>query len=294
MDTFHNIIKDIYILKTPSGGVWSGIVFIDGEEKILIDSGDCAGNIDSLLCPALKKMGYSLKDIDWLCNTHCHGDHVGGHHRILELANVKVAAYVESCPKIKDPLKYAKLIRATYPGFSPPASATLKGVEADHILQEGDMVGRRLQVIATPGHDTDCVSFYDTKTKTLITGDSLQGNGTATQGTALYMDLDDYRNTLEKLMGMDVENIISGHPYLVSGDKAIGKEAATAYLKSCQDVTDIYEAYIKSQVQAGCTDKVMLAKGLIQYMNNKEPAFLFLPLYTVDAHIRNMLKYKSK
>lgn len=294
MSEFRLIVDDIYILETPSGGVWSGIVLINGEEKLLVDSGDCAGNIDSLLCPALQKMGYSLEDIAWLCNTHCHGDHVGGHHRILELANVKVAAYVESCPKIKDPLKYAKLIRATYPEFSPPASASLKGVEPDLILQEGDVIGGRLQVIATPGHDTDCISFYDIKTKTLITGDSLQGNGTATQGTALYMDLDVYRNTLEKLMGMDVENIISGHPYLVSGDKAIGKEATAAYLKSCQDVTDIYEAYIKSQVQAGCTDRVTLAKGLIKHMNNKEPAFLFLPLYTVDAHLRKMLKYKNK
>lgn len=293
MDEFRLIVDDIYILETPSGGVWSGIVFIDGKEKILIDSGDCSENIDNLLIPALQKLGYGLEDIIWLCNTHCHGDHVGGHHRILELANVKVATFVESCPKIKDPLKYAKLIRATYPEFSPPASVTLKGVEPDQILQEGDIIGGRLQVIATPGHDTDCVSFYDGKTKTLITGDSLQGNGTATQGTALYMDLDVYRNTLKKLMGMDVENIISGHPYLFSGDMAIGKEKTVTYLKNCWEITEVYDTYIKSQVQVGCTGKVELAEGLIRYMNNKKPAFLFLPLYTVDAHLRKLQNYKN-
>ena len=293
MGEFRLIVDDIYILETPSGGVWSGIIFIDGEVKVLIDSGDCSENIDNLLIPALQKLGYSLENITWLCNTHCHGDHVGGHYRIRELAVIKVAVYVESCPKIKNPLKYAKLIRATYPEFSPPASAALKGVEFDRILQEGDTIGGRLQVIATPGHDTDCVSFYDTKTKTLITGDSLQGNGTATQGTALYMDLDVYQNTLDKLMKMDVENIISGHPYLFSGDMAIGKAAATAYLKRCWVITDIYDTYIRSQVQAGCTDKVKLAEGLIKHMNNKKPAFLFLPLYTVDAHLQKMLKYKN-
>lgn len=294
MGEFRLVVDDIYILETPSGGVWSGIVFIDGTEKILIDSGDCAGNIDNLLCPALEDLGYSLKDIAWLCNTHCHGDHVGGHHRILELADVKVATFEKAEPKLIDPLKYAKLIRATYPEFSPPASASLKGVEPNLILQEGDMIGGRLKVIATPGHDTDCVSFYDTKTKTLITGDSLQGNGTATQGTALYMDLDVYQNTLEKLMKMDVENIISGHPYLFSGDMAIGKAAVVEYLKRCWVITDIYDTYIRSQVQAGCTDKVKLAEGLIKHMNNKKPAFLFLPLYTVDAHLHKMLEHKNK
>lgn len=294
MEKFRKIVDDVYILETPSGGVWSGIVFIDGEEKILIDSGDCAENIDNLLCPALEALGYSLKDIVWLCNTHCHGDHVGGHHRILELADIQVAAYVKSCPKIKDPLKYAKLLRAAYPEFSPPASSALKGVEVDRILQDGDIIGGRLKVISTPGHDTDCVSFYDTKTKTLITGDSLQGNGTATQGTALYMDLDVYRNTLEKLMGMDTENIISGHPYLFSGDMAVGKAEVEAYLKRCRDITDIYDMYIRSQVQAGCTDKVKLAEGLIKHMNNKKPAFLFLPLYTVDAHLCKMQECKKE
>ena len=95
----------IYVLETPAGGVWSGIVLIDDQrEKVLIDSGDCSDNIDTLLCPALDGLGYSLQDISWLCNTHCHGDHVGGHHRILELADIKVAAYEQACEKLEDPL----------------------------------------------------------------------------------------------------------------------------------------------------------------------------------------------
>ena len=91
-------------------------------------------------------------------------------------------------------------------------------------------------------------------------------------------------------MQMDVENIISGHPYLFSGDMALGKEATVAYLKRCREITDIYDTYIRSQVKAGCTDKVMIAEGLITYMNNKRPTFLFLPLHTVDAHLKRMLE----
>ena len=134
MGGFYRIVDDIYVLRTPAGSVWSNIIFIDGTEKILVDSGDCAENIDDLLCPALQELGYNLTDITWLCNTHCHGDHVGGHHRISEMAEVKVAAYSEAYPKIQDPLKYAKKIRAVYPEFSPPASSSLKGVIQYRIL----------------------------------------------------------------------------------------------------------------------------------------------------------------
>ena len=39
MNGLRKVLEDIYILETPSGGVWSGIILVDGEEKILIDSG---------------------------------------------------------------------------------------------------------------------------------------------------------------------------------------------------------------------------------------------------------------
>lgn len=281
---FRKITDDIYLLETPAGGVWSGIILVDGTEKVLIDSGENAAHIDELLVPALKEMGYSLKDVDWLCNTHCHGDHVGGHRRIVELAGTKVAAYRKSVPKLRDPLKYSRLIRAAYPAYSPPAPAVLDGVAADVVLEDGERIAGRLQVVASPGHDDDCICFLDIPSGTLISGDSLQGNGTRTQGTALYMDLEAYRNTLEKLMRMDIENIISAHPYLYSGEAARGKRECAAYLERCMEITGIYGAYINSRLQEGERDSAEIAKGLIAHMGNEEPDWLFLPLYTVNAH----------
>ena len=55
------------------------------------------------------------------------------------------------------------------------------GCKTDFILEEGDVIAGRLRLVASPGHDDDCVCFYDIPTKTLISGDSLQGNGTRTQ-----------------------------------------------------------------------------------------------------------------
>ncbi|HJA91529.1 MAG TPA: MBL fold metallo-hydrolase [Candidatus Eisenbergiella merdipullorum] len=287
---FRKMTDDIYLLETPAGGVWSGIVFVDGKEKVLIDSGENAAHIDELLIPALRELGYGLEEVDWLCNTHCHGDHVGGHRRIVELAGTKVAAYRKSVPKLRDPLKYSRLIRAAYPADSPPAPAVLDGVKEDTILEDGSVVAGRLQVVAAPGHDDDCICFLDLASKTLISGDSLQGNGTRTQGTALYMDLGAYRSTLNRLMGMEIKNIISAHPYLFSGESAKGEKECGIYLEKCMEITRLYEEYIRLSLQAGERDTVEIAKGLIDHMGNERPAWLFQPLYTVDAHRRELQK----
>ncbi|MBQ8804759.1 MAG: MBL fold metallo-hydrolase [Tyzzerella sp.] len=288
MVKFKKIMNDIYRLETPVEGVWNGIIFIDGKEKILIDSGLDAKNIDECLVPALKQLGYQLSDMDWLLNTHCHGDHVGGHRRIVELGNVKVAVYRKSVDKLHNPLKYSKLIRATFPEHSPAAPAVLEGVKETSILEEGDIVAGRLQLIATPGHDDDCVCFYDLETKSLITGDSLQGNGTASQGTALYMSLTDYQESLSKLRTMDIQNIISGHPYLFSGDKAIGEEEAITYLKNCERIVEIYGKFIAERLDDGETEIAAIAEQLISHMNNIKPGYLFLPMYTVKTHIEEI------
>lgn len=285
---FRKIVEDVYILETPLGDIWSGVVFVDGKDRILIDSGDKAKVVDECIIPALADLGYTLNDISWLCNTHCHGDHVGGNHRIKELSKVKVAAYSVAAPKVRDPLKYSKQIRAAYPNYSPAPPPVLLGVEPDLILEDGDLIGQRLQVIAAPGHDTDSVCFYDTKTKTLITGDSFQGNGAIVQGLALYMDLQQYRMTLSRMKTLDIENIVSGHPYLFCGDCALGKDEAIKYIARCEEIIEIYGNYIKDQVDKGITDTVTIAEGLIAHMKNHRPAFVFQALYTVDAHLREM------
>jgi hydroxyacylglutathione hydrolase len=288
MSSFRHIIEDIYILEVPFGIDWTGIVFIDGSSKILIDSGSCAERIDNCLIPALKTMGYSLDDIDYLCSTHCHGDHVGGHKRITELSSPKVVCYWKSVPKLRDPMKYSKLIRAKFPEDSPLPPPVLDGVEAEIVLDEGDVLDNRLKLISTPGHDTDSVCYFDIKTKTLLSGDSLQGNGTASQGLALYMDLPTYRKSLKNLTSMDIENIIASHLYTRSGDKAIGAKAAAEYINTCRKIIDIYDEFIRKQMDMGETDARNIARKLIADMGGKEPEKLFLPLYTVTEHIKEI------
>jgi glyoxylase-like metal-dependent hydrolase (beta-lactamase superfamily II) len=162
----------------------------------------------------------------------------------------------------------------------------LSGVEPDELISDGEVVAGRLRLVHTPGHDNDAVCWFDTKTKTLISGDSLQGGGTVTQGIAFYMDLCDYENSLSNLMEMGIENIITGHPYTVTGAQAAGRDASAVFLRKCCDITRIYDAYVAASVASGVTDEAIIAKRLIEYTGGKMPDNLFLAMYTVQAHIK--------
>lgn len=289
MPEFVQVRPNIYRLAVPFSGTWTGVTLVRGKHNVLIDSAAKSADVDEWIVPALEKMGLSLAQLDYLACTHCHGDHVGGHTRIKELCpDLKVACYTLSQDKVENPLKYSKLIRASFPPYSPEAPAALRGVKADVLVQDGQILTDDLRLIATPGHDNDTVCWLDERTNTLITGDSLQLDGTITQGTALVMDLPGYRATLRKLAELPIDCIVSGHDYLPLGDFAEGPQAVGAYLAACGRSMDLYTQFIREQWDAGDHDPASLAVKLIRHIDGVMPDFLFLPLYTVTQILKSM------
>ena len=285
---FEELYPDIYLLKVPFSGLWTGVTLIKGEEICLIDSGAKDTDVDGLILPALAELGVDLSSVKWLLNTHSHGDHIGGHARIQNLANLKVASHVSSAPKVENPVPYAIETRTKFPEHSPAPQSYLQGVPVDRVLEDGEVIAGRLQVIHTPGHDDDCVCWYDIPTKTLITGDSLQGNGTPAQGIGFYKNLEQYLSSLEKLQHLDINNIVCGHEYDEIGWNITGAEAARSALQSCADAVQKYQEFILRQYEAGVTDPVEIALELIRTHGCAMPERLFLALYTVTQHLEKM------
>lgn len=290
MERFELIADGIYILKVPFGPVWTGVVLVRGQENYLIDSSATAEDVDRYVIPALHELGLGPADIHWLLNTHCHGDHIGGHQRICQWANPKVAAFAKAAPKVLDPVPYAIRIRTKFPAYSPAPQSQLKGVQVDQVLQDGEMLGDRLKVISTPGHDDDCVCWYDTKTKTLITGDSLQANGTICQGVGFYQDLTGYRGALLRLLKEDIETILCGHDYDGIGWLIQGKGQVREALYKCLQYLEQYHNFIVSRCRQGQTDPVRIATELIDQLGCGQPERLFMALYTVTQHMEWMKK----
>lgn len=291
MVAFENKIEGIYHLLCPFGDCWTGITLIRGKHNYLVDCGGSRDCIDGYLLPALTELGMSIDDVEYLCITHTHADHIGGAARIKELnPRITYVVCTESADKVRDPLRYNKEIRAVFPEHSPAPNAELVGIEPDLIINDGECIGDEMKFIFTPGHDTDSGAWLHLPSGTLISGDSLQSNGTDVQGIGLYMDLPSYRSSLEKLEGMEINNILTGHHYLPLGYEALGRENVEKYLSVCHSLVDDYGRFVEKGCRDGKTP-LEIAKALIRYVDGKEPKFMFLPLFTVTEHIKEIKKF---
>lgn len=291
MGKFSRLAENIDRLEVPFPGCWAGVVLVRGEENILVDSGGCAETVDTAIVPALAELGLSLSDISWLALTHTHGDHVGGMGRLREMnPALKIAAFADSAERIANPRAYSGEIRSRFPNYSAPTPARLDGAKIDLPLRDGDRLGP-LQLLFTPGHDTDSCCYLDTRTGTLLTGDSLQLNGTVSQGCALLMDVDGYEKTLARLLEMPIANIVCGHPYLPLGAQAIGEAECRRYLEACLACTRHDEGFVRGMMAAGVDDVAVIARALIHEVGGKEPGYLFLPMFTAEQYINRRKKH---
>ena len=284
---FEEVLPDTYLLKVPFGPVWTGIILIKGEKNILIDSSHLEP--ETYLIPALDKLGMKVSDIDWLLNTHVHGDHIGGHHSLVTKHGLKTATIETSADALRDPVKIAIRVRTRFPKNSPAPQSYLKGVEPDKVLAERELLEGRFYALATPGHDDDCLTWVDTKTGTAFTGDSIQANGTSTQGVGFYRDKNAYLGSLQKLSEAELENIVCGHDYDGIGVVVKGKEEVAAALRYCIDRVELYDSKVKEYVASGMSvedEPVAMALKLIGEVGCGMPDQLFLALHTVSEHLK--------
>ena len=288
MESFREMVPGIYLLAVPFGPVWTGVVLVTGDKNILIDTAATDNDVDQYIIPALNELGLGVEDIDYLVNTHSHGDHIGGNYRMRQLGDFQVAEFEITAAKVEDPVPYAIQTRTKFPEYSPAPQSFLKGISVDIVMKDGDVLAGRLQVVHTPGHDNDCVCWYDIPTKTLITGDSLQANGTICQGVGFYKSLADYTYTLDKLLQMDIEYILCGHDYEGFGISRQGAQDVRESLLKCQQYVSDYDAYIRNCVEHGMTEPAKIAESLIRDKGCGMPERLFMALYTVTEHLNKI------
>jgi glyoxylase-like metal-dependent hydrolase (beta-lactamase superfamily II) len=84
-------------------------------------------------------------------------------------------------------------------------------------LEDGDMI-EDFRVIHTPGHTAGGICLWDGES--LISGDTIFAGGGVGR-MDIGGDYQDMKNSVEKLMGLDVKNIYPGHGPIVENN---GKE----------------------------------------------------------------------
>ncbi|NLL94202.1 MAG: MBL fold metallo-hydrolase [Thermoplasmatales archaeon] len=184
---------------------------IGAERTALIDAGT-GFDPDGLVA----SIGDRLKGrpLDYLLITHRHFDHVGGMKAVVDAFSPKVVAGEADAVPLREG-DSASTLGTDFGGRIYPTEVTgaRDGCEMD-------LGGHVLRVIETPGHTSGSVSFYDTVTKTLFSGDTVfvDGIGRTDLPTASHRQLVE---SIKKLMELDVVGLCPGHgPSLKEGGSA--------------------------------------------------------------------------
>ena len=197
------ISEKIYCLQ---GTRSSNIYYLDFDKKAIIDSGHPLEIKDNLT--VFKNYDLELDKIDYIINTHSHGDHVGANAYLKKInPSIKIIA---SSKKEQYQIKRKKI-------------ELLKGAEDDFDEYKIDIAidnnetielgNEKLRVIGTPGHTSDSAAFYLENKKILFSGDIIYPR-VITQ-LDYYQDLikslNELMNTYNNLLKLDVDVYYTGH-----------------------------------------------------------------------------------
>lgn len=146
---------------------------IDSDRLCIIDSG-VAGS-ESLIFDVVNEQGRKPSDIDYLCLTHSHPDHIGAAREIKAGSNCCVCAHPAAQAWVEDIEKQFSV--RPVPGFHKLVSGS---VPVDRLLNHDELIDlgkEALQVIYTPGHSQCSITLFCKNSGVLFTGDAIpQGN----------------------------------------------------------------------------------------------------------------------
>ena len=175
----------------------SNMYLIQGEYHSLIDTGN-----DYVAFVQLVERGIKPPDIKKIAITHGHHDHTmgaielyRGYRGYVDQLDVEVFMHEAG------PVEFKQIIRDL--GYR---ITELKGGETINLS------GFDLEVIYTPGHTIDGLSFYHAPTRTLFSGDTVMPLAIAEpDDKAAGGRMDHYLYSLRTLLKRDIDHVLSGH-----------------------------------------------------------------------------------
>jgi glyoxylase-like metal-dependent hydrolase (beta-lactamase superfamily II)/membrane-bound inhibitor of C-type lysozyme len=185
---------------------------ITGDDRaLLFDTGLGIGD--------MRRVVDQLTDLDIVVlNSHTHYDHIGGNHQ-FETIYGRRTDYTRARAGGSPPEAVAGFLKKGWVWKPLPEEFVVEDYRSrpfaiSRFVDEGDVIdlgGRRLEILATPGHAPDSICLLDRDNRLLLTGDSfyLAPLYTHLEGS----DFLDYASTASRLAGLadDIDAALTSH-----------------------------------------------------------------------------------
>ncbi len=212
MNGFKEIKQNIYHLVPSSAEFGDAVTLVTEKNTFLINCGASDAAVTGVIAPALKALGLTPKDIDYVIFTHCSPETLGGLHRLKRLApDIRVLASADQVQRIINPTHYAAELCSVFPDHAPPFRE-IKGVLVDAKINPDDLIFRDLRPIS-PTNNESIVCWYHTSSGTLVCGNTVQGDGTPETGVAFFTDVREYRAVLKYLSTLQFSAMLLSRDY---------------------------------------------------------------------------------
>lgn len=199
------VIGDIYYIGTAGT---SAFLISTPQGLILTDGGlpESAEQIEA----NIRALGFDIKNVKILLNSHAHFDHAGALARIKRDSGARMIASEADKPFLEKGLIT----------FGPSVADPFPPVTVDRTVKDGDTVmlgGVTLTAHLTPGHTPGCTSWTMPVAErgeklNLLFFCSITGGGNPLVDNKAYPAIaDDYKATFAKLKTMDVDIFLAPH-----------------------------------------------------------------------------------
>lgn len=199
------------------------------DDIVVVDTGTGQRFVRDHIEPAIKTFGKSLADVQTVIITHEHFDHAGGLAYLQDVANPATYAHRMAMPVIQGEkslplasdaelnfvwrLVKNQIVSRT---IIPPA-------RVDHALKGDEyltQIAPDLKVIHLPGHAYGQIGLYLEDDRTLIGGDVLTRLpwGLSLPLRPVSPDWHVTRDSVHRLLELDIENLCLGHGKPIVGD----------------------------------------------------------------------------
>jgi glyoxylase-like metal-dependent hydrolase (beta-lactamase superfamily II) len=276
------IIDDLYMVGTPAMPVY----LVDGEKPAIFDAG--LAFLGKIYADGIRQI-LGRRNLQYCFLTHSHFDHCGSVSVLKkEFPGLKVAASEKAKNVLGRPnalVLIRKLTLASEPlaksiGIELAEFERFEPFEVDVTLKDGEFVelsrDLTVQVLETPGHTRDCLSYFIPQKKMLFCSEAAGvPDETGYIVSEALVDFDQYYESMRRLSEVEYEVLCLGHRQALNG-----QDANNYFQKSmtqCRDFLNLVETSLIEK--GGDVQKVIALIKAIEYdpiqgPKQIEPAYL--------------------